>query len=69
MTDDTQAPAKVRYSSRKFLTMVAVCVGATALLWFDQIGESTWQQVLAFTVIPYFLANASPSVAAAWSRK
>lgn len=65
MTD--QQPSK--WSSRKFLTMVAVIIGATALLIMGTITETAWQQVIAFTVIPYFAADVAPHMAAVWGKK
>lgn len=65
MTDQT--PNK--WSSRKFLTMCAVCIGSTALLMAGSISENVWQQVLAFTVIPYFAADIAPHMASVWGKK
>jgi hypothetical protein len=58
-----------KWSSRKFLTMVAVCIGATALLLTGSISENVWQQVLAFTIIPYFAADIAPHMASVWGGK
>jgi hypothetical protein len=65
MTDQPHS----KWSSRKFLTMVAIIVGATALLLTGTITETAWQQVLAFTVIPYFAADVAPHMASVWGKK
>jgi hypothetical protein len=33
------------------------------------ISENVWQQVLAFTVIPYFAADIAPHMASVWGKK
>jgi len=50
-------PAKLRWSSRKFWSMVALEVTATGLLMADLIESSEWVSVTLFLAGAYYAAN------------
>jgi hypothetical protein len=46
-----------KYTSRKFIVMVAVAIGAGVLLWFGKITADHFVDLLKWDFTTYFMAN------------